>query len=147
MSFIAKLKATPLPPLRNILNVAVQTARQTIPERKDYEQPPGSTQHQQQQQPHPHQPQPSGMEETTEMSSNPFRQAGNWTGNEGEGDGEFKGEYQSTSFNEYDGRYQQTDGFRWVFLLDNPLISLLILLTPFQARQHCLRGQLLRLRG
>lgn len=122
MSFIAKLKATPLPPLRNILNVAVQTARQQIPERKDYEQPPGSTHQPQQQQQH-HHPQGHGQgmdyagmdggEQSTEMSSNPFRNAGNWTTEgEGEGTGEYKGEYQSTSFNEYDGRYQQTDGFR-----------------------------------
>jgi len=123
MSFIAKLKATPLPPLRNILNVAVQTARQQIPERKDYEQPPGSTaqQHHHSQQAQ-HKAMEAGMDggDTTEMSSNPFRNAGSWT-NDGEGggdgDGEYRNEYQSTSFNEYDGRYQQTDGFRWVILI------------------------------
>jgi len=118
MSFIAKLKATPLPPLRNILNVAVQTARQQIPERKDYEQPPGSTAQQHHSQQGHHKAMEAGMDggdQTTEMSSNPFRNAGSWTNeNEGGGggDGEYRNEYQSTSFNEYDGRYQQTDGFR-----------------------------------
>lgn len=42
MSFIAKLKTIPLPPLKNIINVAVQTARQTMPDKKDYEQPGGN---------------------------------------------------------------------------------------------------------
>lgn len=58
-----------------------------------------------------------GDQQTTEMSSNPFRNAGGWSQEEGDGDagagaGDYKNEYQSTSFNEYDGRYQQTDGFR-----------------------------------
>lgn len=39
MAFLNKLKSAPLPPLKNILNVAVQTARQHMPEKKDYEQP------------------------------------------------------------------------------------------------------------
>jgi len=42
MSFLSKLKSVPLPPLQNVLNVAVQTARQHIPDKKDYEQPPGT---------------------------------------------------------------------------------------------------------
>lgn len=97
----------------------MQTARQQIPERKDYQQPPGSSGS------HPHGqgqgmfPPPAqdgldGEQQTTEMSSNPFRNGG-WTQEDGDADagaGDYKNEYQSTSFNEYDGRYQQTDGFR-----------------------------------
>lgn len=41
MAFLNKLKSAPLPPLKNILNVAVQTARQHMPDKKDYEQPGG----------------------------------------------------------------------------------------------------------
>ncbi|XP_017839977.1 vesicular inhibitory amino acid transporter isoform X1 [Drosophila busckii] len=121
MSFITKLKATPLPPLpplKNILNVAMQTARQTIPDRKDYQQPGGASGSNPQQNFAQSQGQAmftagegDGSEQTTEMSSNPFRNATAWN-NEGEAEGEYKNEYQSTSFNEYDGRYQQTDGFR-----------------------------------
>lgn len=32
-----------MPPIKNIINVAVQTARQHIPEKKDYEQPRSNT--------------------------------------------------------------------------------------------------------
>lgn len=41
MSFLNKIKSTQLPPIKNILNVAVQTARQHMPDKKDYEQPGG----------------------------------------------------------------------------------------------------------
>lgn len=41
MAFLNKLKSTQLPPIKNILNVAVQTARQHMPDKKDYEQPGG----------------------------------------------------------------------------------------------------------
>lgn len=110
----------PLPPLKNILNVAVQTARQQIPERKDYQQPPGTSNPQQGQgqqamfPPNDADDHVDGNNQPTEMSSNPFRNAGGWSNEETEGD--YKTEYQSTSFvgNEYDGRYQQTDGFRCV---------------------------------
>lgn len=112
-----------MPPLKNILNVAMQTARQQIPERKDYQQPPGSSGS------HPHQQgqghgmfppgdaNGDGSDQPTEMSSNPFRNAGSWSNEDGEGD--YKNEYQSTSFvgNDYDGRYQQTDGFRCVAVI------------------------------
>lgn len=109
-----------MPPLKNILNVAMQTARQQFPERKDYQQPPGSSgSHPQQGQGHGMFPPAdanvaNGSDQPTEMSSNPFRNASSWSNEEADGD--FKTEYQSTSFvgNEYDGRYQQTDGFRYV---------------------------------
>lgn len=41
----AKVRSLPLPPVKNILNVAVQTARQTMPEKPnkgDYTEPPNS---------------------------------------------------------------------------------------------------------
>lgn len=44
MAFLNKVRSLPLPPVRNILNVALQTARQTMPEKPDksaYEQPHG----------------------------------------------------------------------------------------------------------
>lgn len=44
MSFLNTLRSTPLPPVKNVLNVALQTARQTIPtknKQNDYEQPGG----------------------------------------------------------------------------------------------------------
>lgn len=43
---VNKIRALPLPPVKNILNVAVQTARQTIPEKPnkgDYAEPNGSS--------------------------------------------------------------------------------------------------------
>lgn len=42
--FLNKIRSLPLPPVKNIFNVALQTARQTIPEqpnKSDYEQPRG----------------------------------------------------------------------------------------------------------
>ena len=47
-SFIAKLKSTPLPPIKNVLNVALQTARQQMPDKREYEQP-GHSQNESQQ--------------------------------------------------------------------------------------------------
>lgn len=43
MSFLNTLRTTHLPPVKNMLNVALQTARQQIPGQKgEYEQPAGS---------------------------------------------------------------------------------------------------------
>lgn len=43
MSFLNTLRSTPLPPVKNLLNVAMQTARQQMPGHKgEYEQPQGS---------------------------------------------------------------------------------------------------------
>jgi len=129
----------------------MQTARQQIPERKDYQQPPGTS--------HPHQGHSQhamfppaevdvnadGCDQPTEMSSNPFRNAGGWSNDDHEGD--YKTEYQSTSLNEYDGRYQQTDGFRCVpkFHKNDAVTQCYLII--FQAGQHCLGGQLICLRG
>ncbi|XP_005183320.1 vesicular inhibitory amino acid transporter-like isoform X1 [Musca domestica] len=116
MAFLNKLKSAPLPPLKNILNVAVQTARQHMPDKKDYEQP-GGGRPTMPQQPDSTQAMFQGDENTygttddrpTEL--NPFRNPNGWM-DEGDG-GEAKGEgYQTTSFNEYDGRYQQADAIR-----------------------------------
>lgn len=45
MAFLNKLRSLPLPPVKNVLNVAMQTARQTMPgkhqQKDEYEQPPG----------------------------------------------------------------------------------------------------------
>lgn len=40
-----------MPPIKNLFNVAVQTARQHMPDKKNYEQPGGVTTAQQQNQP------------------------------------------------------------------------------------------------
>uniref|UniRef100_A0A1I8Q2M3 Uncharacterized protein n=3 Tax=Stomoxys calcitrans TaxID=35570 RepID=A0A1I8Q2M3_STOCA len=118
MAFLNKLKGAPLPPIKNILNVAVQTARQHMPEKKDPASGGGSAMPQSAQEPSSTQAMFQGDENTygttddrpTEL--NPFRNPnGGWMD---DGDASnAKGEgYQTTSFNEYDGRYQQTDGFR-----------------------------------
>lgn len=42
MAFLNKLRSLPMPPVKNVLNVAMQTARQTIPSNKkngEYEDP------------------------------------------------------------------------------------------------------------
>lgn len=42
MAFLNKLRGLPLPPIKNVLNVAMQTARQTIPDKSkqgDYADP------------------------------------------------------------------------------------------------------------
>lgn len=43
MAFLNKIRSMPLPPVKNVLNVAMQTARQNIPGQKksEYEQPYG----------------------------------------------------------------------------------------------------------
>lgn len=44
MAFLNKVRSLPLPPVKNILNVALQTVRQTMPEKPDkgeYEEPRG----------------------------------------------------------------------------------------------------------
>lgn len=48
MAFLNKLRSLPLPPVKNVLNVAMQTARQTMPEKpkkSDYEEPAPSSNH------------------------------------------------------------------------------------------------------
>lgn len=45
LGFLNKVRSLPLPPVKNILNVAVQTARQTIPDKHDkgeYTEPNGA---------------------------------------------------------------------------------------------------------
>lgn len=47
MAFLNKLRSLPMPPVKNVLNVAMQTARQTIPSNKknnEYEDPSGQQQ-------------------------------------------------------------------------------------------------------
>lgn len=43
MAFLNKIRSLPLPPVKNVLNVAMQTARQNIPgqNKSEYEQPYG----------------------------------------------------------------------------------------------------------
>uniref|UniRef100_A0A1A9V7N4 Vesicular inhibitory amino acid transporter n=1 Tax=Glossina austeni TaxID=7395 RepID=A0A1A9V7N4_GLOAU len=120
-SLVNKLKTAQLPPIKNIINVAVQTARQTMPDKKDYEQPAGVSMAQQ---PPPANTQPnaeamfSGTDDNYQETDNPtelnpFRNPNGWM-NESE-TGDYKAEgYQTTSFvaNEYDGSYQQDGGYR-----------------------------------
>lgn len=43
MAFLNKIRSLPMPPVKNVINVALQTARQTMPEKpnkSEYEQPP-----------------------------------------------------------------------------------------------------------
>lgn len=46
MSFLNQVKSLPLPPIKNVLNVGIQMARQTMPgdksKKSEYEQPPGN---------------------------------------------------------------------------------------------------------
>lgn len=115
-SFIAKLKSTPLPPLKNVLNVALQTARQQMPDKREYEQPGAgglneSQQFSQTQGQNPF-PQENYNDNIETNTLNPFRNPNGYFNAE---DNEFKNEVQQTSFinnEEYDGRYQQSDGFR-----------------------------------
>lgn len=44
MSFLNTMRSMPMPPVKNVLNVALQTARQVVPSKNkqnDYEQPQG----------------------------------------------------------------------------------------------------------
>ena len=43
MAFLNKIRSLPLPPVKNVLNVAMQTARQNLPgqNKSEYEQPHG----------------------------------------------------------------------------------------------------------
>lgn len=45
MSFLNQLRANQLPPIKNVLNVAWQTAKQQLPDKnkKGYEEPAGSS--------------------------------------------------------------------------------------------------------
>lgn len=45
MAFLNKIRSLPLPPVQNVLNVALQTARQAMPDKhnkSEYEQPTGA---------------------------------------------------------------------------------------------------------
>lgn len=46
MAFLNKIRSLPLPPVKNVLNVAMQTARQNLPgqNKSEYEQPHGPPQ-------------------------------------------------------------------------------------------------------
>ncbi|XP_037828341.1 vesicular inhibitory amino acid transporter isoform X1 [Lucilia sericata] len=113
MSFLNKIKTSQLPPIKNILNVAVQTARQHMPDKKDYEQPGGvsSSMAQPHNENQPNNTQAMYQGDETNYGSvdrptelNPFRNPNGWA-DDGEAS-EYKGEgYQTTSFvaNEYDG--------------------------------------------
>lgn len=46
MAFMNKIRSLPLPPVKNVLNVAMQTAKQNLPgqNKREYEQPHGPPQ-------------------------------------------------------------------------------------------------------
>lgn len=48
MAFLNKIRSLPLPPVKNVLNVAMQTAKQNLPKsgqnKREYEQPHGPPQ-------------------------------------------------------------------------------------------------------
>lgn len=46
MAFLNKIRSLPLPPVKNVLNVAMQTAKQNLPgqNKREYEQPHGPPQ-------------------------------------------------------------------------------------------------------
>lgn len=117
MAFLNKVRSLPLPPVKNILNVAVQTARQTIPEKNkgEYEQPNGP---QGQGPPVPPRPQnvrfadqqPDQQRRVEHHELNPFGQP-NSTNPFGQAGAESFG--QETSFmGDYEsGGYQQSENY------------------------------------
>lgn len=112
MSFLNKVRSLPLPPVKNILNVAVQTARQTMPEKpnkSDYEQPnapPPIPARPQQNVRFEDQQQPQQMEH---HELNPFNQSTNPFGSAAGGT---DGYGQETSFmGDYDQGYQRSDNY------------------------------------
>lgn len=121
MSFLNHVRALPVPPIRNVLNVAWQTAKQTLPvkpKKNDYEEPNNTG-------PPPVPPRPQSvrfadmegvepMHETHEL--NPFRNATNDYQPNGshEGGGGGYNSMEDTGFNDggdYDQGYQ-TGGFQ-----------------------------------
>lgn len=117
----AKVRSLPLPPVKNIFNVAVQTARQTMPEKPnkgDYTEPNGAppvpprpqnvhfsddmqTQQQPQRMEH-HELNPFGASNT-----NPFSCGGDGGGGGGGTDGQ-----ESTSFmGDYEQGYQRSETY------------------------------------
>uniref|UniRef100_A0A1B0DC91 Vesicular inhibitory amino acid transporter n=1 Tax=Phlebotomus papatasi TaxID=29031 RepID=A0A1B0DC91_PHLPP len=122
MSFLNQLRSVPLPPLKNVLNVAMQTARQTMPDagkRADYQEPSQGGIHGGAPPPIPARPQSvrfadsEGVGETHEL--NPFGNPRDFVQNgSGEGGGGYNPFTQTadTSFTgDYEGGYQQEGGF------------------------------------
>lgn len=114
MSFLNHVRALPVPPIRNVLNVAWQTAKQTLPvkpKKNDYEEPSNNG-------PPPVPPRPQSvrfadmegaepMHETHEL--NPFRNT------EYQQNGEANNYSEDTGFNDggdYDQGYQTGGGFQ-----------------------------------
>lgn len=114
MAFLNKMRSVQFPPVKNLLNVAVQTARQTMPEKpnkSDYEQPNNAPPIPPRPQQNVHfddQQQPQRMEHHemnpfNQTSTNPFGPSGNG-GSDGCG--------QETSFmGDYEQGYQRADNY------------------------------------
>lgn len=112
LAILNKVRSMPFPPVKNILNVAMQTARQTMPEKPnkgDYVEPNG---------PPPVPPRPQNVHFSDEMqmpqklehhelnpfgATNPFNQSAN---------GSESHENECTSFtNNYEQGYQRSENF------------------------------------
>lgn len=112
-----------LPPVKSLLNVAVQTARQTIPEKQnksDYEQPnnaPPIPPRPQQNVRFDDQPAPPNMEHHemnpfNQTSTNPFGPSGGGGGGGGGAGNGADGYGQETSFmGDYEQGYQRADNY------------------------------------
>lgn len=106
-AFLNKVRSLPLPPVKNILNVAVQTARQTMPDKPnkgEYVEPNGSHSAPLQHSDENQKSRPQKMEHhelNPFNTTNPFGHSVN--GNDGQGN-------ECTSFmGDYGEGYQRTD--------------------------------------
>lgn len=120
MAFLSNLKGTPMPPIRNVLKDAWQSAKQSMPDRQKqqhYEDPTseygGSSQvshGSSQQRPHnvtfADSVGESGQERPTELNPlNPFRNPNGFGTEEQSSKSDYQ--YEETGFNQGDSNYQQ----------------------------------------
>lgn len=120
MAFLNNLKGTPMPPIKNVLKDAWQSAKQSIPDRQkqqQYEDPTseygGSSQVSQGSSQRPHNVtfadsvgEPDQQRPTELNPLNPFRSSTNPFGSE-EQTAKGDSQYEETGFNQGDYNYQQ----------------------------------------
>lgn len=126
MAFLNKMRSMQLPPVKNLLNVAMQTARQTMPEKPDkgeYEQPtnaPPIPPRPQQNVRFDDQQQPQRMEHHemnpfNQTSTNPFGPSGDgadgYGGGVGGGVGGDVGGQETSFMGDYQQGYQRADNY------------------------------------
>lgn len=121
MAFLNSLKGAPMPPIKNVLKDAWQSAKQSIPDRQkkqQYEDPTseygGSSQVSQGSSQRPHNVtfadsvgEPDQQRPTELNPLNPFRSSTNPFGNEEQTAKGDAYQYEETGFNQGDSNYQQ----------------------------------------